>query len=127
MRKYFAIGAFLGAIAVTFGAFGSHVLEDKLSEEMLEIYDVANRYHFIHAITLMLVSLGANHFKGNFLWSARLLLAGVVIFSGSLYVLSLSNITWLGAITPIGGVLMIVGWLLAAIGTWRSVMGNVEK
>lgn len=128
-RRYFAIGALLGALAVALGAFGAHALEDILSESMQDIYDTASRYHFIHASAIILVALGAEkttHVR-MMLWSLRMLFSGTVIFSGSLYVLSVSGWSWLGMITPIGGVFLIVGWLLAAWGGRSKMAKNVDN
>jgi uncharacterized membrane protein YgdD (TMEM256/DUF423 family) len=117
-RKWFALGTLNAGLAVALGAFGSHVLEDRLSADMLSVFETGNRYHFIHALGLLAVALAADKAGGTaaMKWAGRLLLAGIVLFSGSLYVLGLSGMTWLGAIAPLGGVSFIAGWLLAAKG-----------
>lgn len=106
----------LGALAVVGGAFGAHGLETRLSEEMLEVYEVAVRYHVYHAIALLAVAAGA----GN-LWRSKwtrvacwAFICGTVVFSGTLYALALTETRWLGAITPVGGVALIAGWVLLA-------------
>lgn len=104
--------ALFGALAVGLGAFGAHALADVLTKNgTLEIWKTASQYHFIH--TLALLVLGLMGERAGKSWC--LLLAGTIIFSGSLYTLALTNIKWFGAITPIGGLLMIIGWLLLAL------------
>ncbi|MEX0721556.1 MAG: DUF423 domain-containing protein [Balneolaceae bacterium] len=110
-----AIAAFLLAIAVAAGAFGAHALRNTLSPERLETWQTAVQYHVWHALGLFLLALIANQFQVNVLWPASLLLAGILIFSGSLYVLCLTDKSWLGAITPIGGIAFISGWFLLGI------------
>lgn len=106
------------ALAVAFGAFGAHVVEEILTPDRFDVYQTAVQYHFYHALGLLLigaVSLHAGESKW-YSWSGYALLAGVLIFSGSLYLLTLTDTGWLGAITPIGGVAFILGWIFFAIG-----------
>lgn len=111
------ISAGMGALGVILGAFGAHGLEKTLVENgRVETWETAVFYHFIHAVMLWLVADRPTFNRGA--WWA--FLAGIVIFSGTLYVLSLTNIKWLGAITPIGGVSFIVGWVLLAISPRRK-------
>jgi uncharacterized membrane protein YgdD (TMEM256/DUF423 family) len=127
-RKFFVWGAWNALLSVVLGAFGAHALENWISEEMLAVYTTGTHYHFMHAIGLLALSFAADKLPSSraLLWSGRMLLTGIVIFSGSLYVLSLSGETWLGAITPIGGVCFIVGWALAATGvlSWKAMDNN---
>lgn len=113
---FLSLGSISGALAVMIGAFGAHGLKDKLSEEMLAIYKTGVEYHFYHTLALLVIGLVAMHFKSPLLtasgWSMA---AGIVIFSGSLYALSISGVRVLGAITPIGGLCFIAGWLLLAM------------
>jgi uncharacterized membrane protein YgdD (TMEM256/DUF423 family) len=112
--RFLRISAVLGALAVICGAFGAHGLEERISGEMLSIWHTAVQYHVYHALALLALSV-APAALWNSPWTARAgyaWLAGVAIFSGSLYVLALTELRWLGAITPIGGVAMIVGWAL---------------
>jgi len=109
--------AILGALAVTLGAFAAHGLKDKLPADMLEVFKTGVQYHFYHAIALLALAAA-----GGSLWESRLTglaalawLVGIVIFSGTLYLLAFSGIRWLGAITPLGGVAFIVGWVLVAL------------
>ena len=109
------IAAILLALAVAAGAFGAHALKNVLSAERLETWQTAVQYHAWHALGLMLIALIGVQFDLAITWPASLILAGIVIFSGSLYVLCLTSIGWLGAITPIGGVAFILGWIVFSI------------
>ena len=112
-KLFLSLGSISGALAVMIGAFGAHGLKDKLSEEMLAIYKTGVEYHFYHTFALLVIGLVAMHVKSPLLtasgWSMA---AGIVIFSGSLYALSISGVRVLGAITPIGGLCFIAGWVL---------------
>ncbi len=110
--KYFAIGAINAAIAIALGAFGAHGLEGKVTEHYLAVFETGVRYHMYGALGLMLIALLDKQLNGNRLAriGGRLIFAGIIIFSGSLYILSLTSFSQLGMITPIGGVAMIVGW-----------------
>ncbi|MEZ4268867.1 MAG: DUF423 domain-containing protein [Myxococcota bacterium] len=120
-RWYGVAGAILGAVGVAMGAFGAHGLRARVEARQLEIWDTAARYQLWHALALVLVGLWLA--RGAVL-SARVaggaFLAGTLIFSGSLYLLVLTGRTWLGAITPIGGVLLIVGWVALAVALWPA-------
>lgn len=114
-------GAISTALAVIFGAFGAHVIKNTISSQMLEVYQTAVTYHFYHALGLFAVALAASFRPGSMLvnlagWG---MLAGIILFSGSLYGLSLSGVGWLGVITPLGGVLFIVSWLMLAAAFFR--------
>jgi len=112
-----ATGATALALAVILGAFGAHGLKDRLDAYSTSVYEKAVFYHFIHALGVLIVSLMP---KSGYLtqsqaaWICGLLTAGIVLFSGSLYVLAVSRITILGAITPFGGLSFIAGWLMLA-------------
>jgi len=110
-----ALAAFLLAVAVAAGAFGAHALKNVLTAERLETWQTAVQYHAWHALGLMLIALIGIQFQIVVTWPASLILAGILIFSGSLYILCLTGFSWLGAITPIGGVAFIVGWILLGI------------
>lgn len=105
------IGTFLLALAVAAGAFGAHALKNILSPERIETWHTAVQYHTWHAMGLILISLISYQFHIDLQIPALLLLAGIIIFSGSLYILCLTGITWLGAITPLGGLAFIAGWI----------------
>ncbi|QGY45266.1 DUF423 domain-containing protein [Maribellus comscasis] len=111
----------LMALAVGIGAFGAHGLKSHLSDEMLQTYKTGVEYHFYHALGLLLVGVLSISMPSVYLkWSAILLTAGIVLFSGSLYVLVVSGIKALGAITPLGGLSFIAGWILLFVGVWRK-------
>lgn len=117
MIRFVRIGAFAAMLSVLLGAFGAHALKDELSSDMMDVYETGVQYHMFHAIGILLVALLIERLPrpGLALWSARLLLAGVVLFSGSLYTLALSGVEALGAITPLGGVAFIAGWICLAL------------
>ncbi|MAO66476.1 MAG: hypothetical protein CL666_15910 [Balneola sp.] len=115
-----AIAAILLAIAVAAGAFGAHALKNILSAERLETWQTAVQYHAWHALGLMLIALIGTQFEIAITWPASLILAGIVVFSGSLYTLCLSGIGWFGAITPIGGLAFIAGWVVLAVQFFRE-------
>lgn len=124
MHKLFlTIGSVTMALAVMLGAFGAHGLKKILSEEMLGIFETGVTYHFYHAIGLLAVGFLARYLPDSALlsWSGWLMLTGILIFSGSLYLLSMSGIRWLGAITPVGGLCFIASWVLFAIAAWRNL------
>ena len=106
-------GALLGATAVAGGAFGAHGLRERLTPDLLAVWKTAVEYQFYHALALLLVGLLASQRPSIALTNAGICFAlGVLIFSGSLYTLALSGQRWLGAITPIGGLLFLAGWAL---------------
>lgn len=117
---------FLGAIAcmlgVVLGAFGAHALRARLSPDMLAIFQTGVQYHFWHALGLLAIALTIAHLPESQLLKAAgwALLFGIVVFSGSLYLLAITGLKWLGAITPIGGAAFIVGWALAAWAILRA-------
>jgi len=125
-NKTCAYGALHAMAAVALGAFGAHGLEARLDENMLAVFDTGARYHMYHALGLVLIGLLAARSNGSrkLLWSGRLLHAGIFLFSGSLYALSLSGLSKLGILTPIGGLAFLAGWLLAAVSLWN---GKKEK
>ena len=105
------IAAVMGFIAVALGAFGAHALRARLTPDLLVIWKTANEYHFYHVLALLLVGLLARQTPTtNYGVPAVCFLVGTLIFSGSLYVLALTGMRWLGAITPIGGLLFLAGW-----------------
>jgi uncharacterized membrane protein YgdD (TMEM256/DUF423 family) len=115
-RKFLITGALLAALAVVCGAFGAHFLKTKLTAEGLQIFETAVRYQFYHAFALLVGGILYATFPGKLLqWSGKLFIVGIILFSGSLYVLcGLSSMKWIGAVTPAGGLCFITGWILLA-------------
>ena len=110
------------ALAVAIGAFGAHGLKSHVSGEMLQNYKTGVEYHFYHALGLLLIGVLAISMPSAYLkWSAILFTAGIVLFSGSLYVLAVTGIKTLGAITPLGGLSFIAGWILLFVGVWKKL------
>ncbi len=112
------IASFLAALAVGLGAFGAHALEESLSPKRLDTWNTAVTYHMWHALALIGLALISRVFEVDLTWSLNLILVGIFIFSGSLYLLCLTDTSWLGAITPIGGICFILGWILAG---WKFI------
>jgi uncharacterized membrane protein YgdD (TMEM256/DUF423 family) len=110
-HTFLLIGALAGFLAVAFGAFGAHALRSQLSPEMLAVFETGVRYQMYHALALLLVATLLARTGGWLVAVAGwLFVAGIVIFSGSLYVLALSGVRWFGAITPLGGIALLAGW-----------------
>ena len=122
MKTFIVIGAVAMALGVILGAFGAHGLKNKLTPDLLAVYQTGVEYHLYHALGLILVGILAVQFPqvSGLKLGGWLLLAGILIFSGSLYVLAISGVRWLGAITPIGGLAFIAGWVWIA---WSLVRG----
>jgi len=115
-----AAGALIALATIT-GAFGSHALRGHLSPERLTVYETAVRYHFFHALGLLVIGLAANFLdSGPLRVSAYLIVAGIVLFSGSIYALSFGAPKFLGPVTPLGGLCLIVGWVVFASAVLRS-------
>jgi uncharacterized membrane protein YgdD (TMEM256/DUF423 family) len=118
---WFATGAVAAALGVALGAFGAHGLRAHVSADALAIFETGVRYQLIHALALLAVGWAATRWPGPLVAAAGwLLLAGIVLFSGSLYLMTLSGARWLGAITPLGGVAFILGWLALAAAALRA-------
>ena len=121
-KNYLVAAALSGFIAVALGAFGAHGLKQRLSADLLAVFQTGVQYHFYHTFALLAVGLLMLHMpaNGSLRWSGILFIVGIVVFSGSLYVLSLTGVRWLGAITPLGGVAFLVAWLLLARAAWTG-------
>lgn len=113
-RLFVVAGALSAFVAVAAGAFGAHALRATLSTELLEAFETAARYQMYHALALLAVGLVARRPTRAACLAGWLFLAGTVLFSGSLYLLSLSGARWVGAITPLGGLAFLAGWLALA-------------
>ena len=116
-QLFLALAAISGFFAVAFGAFGAHALKQRLSADMLAVYETAVQYHFYHTLALAAVALLAIYgVQGSLLnASGWLFMIGLILFSGSLYALALSGVKILGAITPLGGLCFLAGWLCLAV------------
>lgn len=112
MKKLFLISILMGFFAVLFGAFGAHILKKYISIENLGVFETANKYHFYHLFAIfMTVMLSKIYEDESFLKIGYLFLIGIFLFSVSLYILAITNIRWLGAITPIGGIILLFSWV----------------
>lgn len=137
MRPFLVLGSLSAALAVSVGAFGAHALRARLDTRALEIWETAARYQMYHALALILVAMllartdghprgdaGASRAERMMRASGWAFVAGTLVFPGSLYAMALTGITALGAITPVGGVCFIAGWLLLAVAGWGSRAGS---
>ena len=114
------IGALLALIGVAAGAFGAHGLRPILSEKMMTVFETGVRYHLVHALAILIAGLSAHWFHHRvFVWAGWSFLIGILIFSGSLYTLALSEIRGLGILTPFGGLAFLIGWSFLAWGYWK--------
>lgn len=119
-RNILLSGAIFMALAVMLGAFGAHALKTQLSPEMMQVYKTGVEYQFYHALGLLLIGLIGFQIESKWLrWSGLLIITGIVLFSGSLYVLSLTGIKMIGAITPVGGLSFVAGWIFLAFAVWK--------
>ena len=115
MKILLVLGALNGALAVILGAFGAHGLKARVDESMLATWATASEYHFYHALALLLAGLLAKAYGvSNLVTAGWVMFTGMLVFSGSLYILVLTGQKWLGAITPLGGTALIIGWLMLA-------------
>ncbi len=121
-KLFLTLGAFAAMLAVIVGAFGAHALRAKVPADLLAVYNTGVQYHFWHALGLLAIGLAALHVRDPalLLWAGWLMLAGIVLFSGSLYVLAVTGVRWLGAITPFGGTAFIAAWALFAWAVVKS-------
>lgn len=120
-RLFFMLGSIAGLLAVALGAFGAHALRGVFQGDMEATYQTAVRYHLIHALALLATAWAVTQWQSSLIPIAGYaFLVGLVLFSGSLYALSLTGFRFLGAITPFGGVAFIAGWALLAIGAYQG-------
>ena len=115
-RTFLMLGCVSATVAVALGAFGAHALEGRLTPTMIATWETATRYHFYHSLGLLIVGLLEMQIteSARLRWAGWSMFAGILLFSGSLYVLSVSGISFLGAVTPLGGVAFLLAWLLLA-------------
>jgi len=115
-RLFFSVGSLSALVAVAAGAFGAHALRARLTPELLAVFETAARYQMYHALGLLAVAWATSRSPGALpVWAGWLFVAGTVLFSGSLYALALTGIRGLGAITPLGGVAFLAGWICLAL------------
>ena len=120
-RRLASAAAWLLAAAVGAGAFGAHALEARLPPDLLATFETGAKYHLTQSLGVLGLALAAGLWRRwSLLTAGWIVVAGLVVFSGTLYVLALSGIRWMGAITPLGGVLLIVGWVWAAVALVRD-------
>jgi len=120
-KFFFSTGAISAGIAVIAGAFGAHMLEGALSADALDTYSTAVRYQMYHSLGLLAIAWALTRWQSKYARiSGWLFIGGILIFSGSLYILSLTGISWFGAITPLGGLAFIVGWALLTLSAIRT-------
>src|SRR5262245_55418948 len=120
-KVFFVIGALSGFLGVALGAFGAHGLRSRLEPELLVVFEVGVRYQMYHALALLAVGWACTRWPGAVVTaSGWLFVAGTIVFSGSLYALALSGVRWLGAITPLGGLALLAGWLCLAWAAWKG-------
>jgi uncharacterized membrane protein YgdD (TMEM256/DUF423 family) len=121
-KIFLILGGINAVLVVLLGAFGAHGLKARMTAEMLAVYQTGVHYHLFHALGLIVVGLVATQISDSayLRWSGWLMLAGIVLFSGSLYVLSVSGLRWLGMVTPFGGISFIVAWILFVVAIVKS-------
>lgn len=120
-RFLFACAGIAGFLGVALGAFAAHGLKTRLEPDMLAVFETAARYQMYHALALVAAAWGWSRWKHRiFSFAGWMFVAGIVLFSGSLYVLAMTDRKWLGAVTPFGGLAFLTGWLSLAIGAMRA-------
>jgi uncharacterized membrane protein YgdD (TMEM256/DUF423 family) len=122
MKTHFIpIGAIFAFLAVALGAFGAHSLKGHIDPYLLEVYQTGVQYHMAHALGLILLGtiVELRGINRAYRWSGIAMAAGIVLFSGSLYLMAITGIRWLGMVTPIGGVLFLAAWVLMAAAAWE--------
>lgn len=123
-KLFITLASLSGMFAVIFGAFGAHALKGKLDDQAIKIFETAVQYHFYHSFALLMVGVIALSQPQTVLLksSGWLFVVGILVFSGSLYLLSLTGVRWLGAITPLGGLTLIAGWACLAATSWKLLV-----
>ena len=121
-KTFLLLGSLNAFLSVALGAFGAHGLKSRLSEEMLQTYQTGVNYHMFHAFGLLIVGVVAQWLANSTLlnWAGWSMTLGILLFSGSLYLMSITGVRWLGAITPFGGIGFLAGWLLLAVAIFKK-------
>ncbi|HRF59372.1 MAG TPA: DUF423 domain-containing protein [Fimbriimonadaceae bacterium] len=121
MQTQLLFGALNGFLAVALGAFGAHALKPRISEAKLALFQTGTHYHLLHAVAILVVAMMAPRIAAGFAtWSARCFFWGILLFSGSLYVMAVTQMTTFAAVTPFGGVCFLAGWLILAIAAVKA-------
>ena len=125
MKNTLVIAAISGMLAVMLGAFGAHILKNIISDEMLEVYKTGIQYQFYHTFALLVVGILMKFNSSKVLkWSSYFFIVGIILFSGSLYVMAITGIKLVGIITPFGGVLWIIAWILLVVHCTKFISKN---
>lgn len=121
MKLFFIIGSIFGFLSVALGAFGAHGLEGKVTDKLLEVWKTGVQYQMFGTLLLFIITFLMMKFQQVVLlqWAGWLCIVGMILFSGSLYVMTITGIKWLGAITPLGGVAFLISWVLISIVAMR--------
>ena len=120
LRSFLMLAAFFGFTGVALGAFAAHGLKNRLSADYLAIFHTGVTYQLVHTLALLGVALLATHIPGRIVtWAGISFVVGILLFSGSLYLLTLTGISKLGIITPVGGVAFLIGWVCLGLAAWR--------
>jgi uncharacterized membrane protein YgdD (TMEM256/DUF423 family) len=120
-KTFFVLGSVSAFLAVSAGAFGAHALKNRLPADLLAVFQTGVQYHLVHALALLAAAWASARWPGaGVSWAGGCFLAGTVLFSGSLYVLALTGVRAWGAVTPVGGLLFLAGWLLLAVAISRA-------
>ena len=130
-KRFLKIASFMGALTVIFGAFAAHAIKSRVNAETLSIFETGVRYQMYHVFAIFLVGIIYKEFPFKYMiWAGNLFLAGIILFSGSLYALTFfkangnENMNWLGAVTPFGGTCFIVGWSLILLSLYQTKKSN---
>jgi uncharacterized membrane protein YgdD (TMEM256/DUF423 family) len=120
MRRFLILGSALAALGVALGAFGAHILRDRLDAKMLNTFETGVRYQMYHALALLAVAFAIGRYPGSSLplVAGWLFVTGIVLFSFSLYTLALSNMRWVAIVTPVGGTAFVAGWICLLLTAW---------
>lgn len=133
-KGFIKTAAVLGALSVVLGAFAAHSLKEKISDYAVNIFETGVRYQFYHVFALLVTGILYKDFKNKLIrWAGILFITGIILFSGSLYILTLikgfvmPGYNWIGAITPIGGLAFILGWIFLFTGCFKKVNGSLRQ
>ena len=121
-QMFFMLGSVNMLVAVALGAFGAHALKTSLAPDLMNVYQTGNQYHFYHGLGMLALAVAGGILKPSRLlwWGGAFMLAGIVLFSGSLYALAFTGRRWIGMITPFGGTGFLVAWALLTLAAWRN-------